>query len=71
MWVEKMKKGMKDMVAAFSTVEKIIEKPTAELTKEEAAKLLRSCGIIDGNNKIKPVYRSILTEGSKKPNDGK
>lgn len=61
-------KGMKDMVAAIYTIDKIIDAPTIKLSKEEAAKILRSCGILDNKNNIKPAYKKILTEESNKKN---
>ena len=64
-------KGMKDMVAALSTIDKIIETPTKKPTKKEAAKILRSCGILNNKNNIKPAYKKIITEGSNEKNDRK
>lgn len=66
-----MMKGMKDMVAALLTIDKIIETPTKKPTKEEAKKILRSCGILDNKNNIKSAYKKIITEGSNTQNDGK
>lgn len=57
------------MVAALLTIDKIIEAPTKKPSKEEAAKILRSCGILDENNNIKPEFKEILTEGNNKKND--
>jgi len=67
--VKKMKKGIKDMVAALSTIDKIIETPTKKPTKEEATKILRSCGILDNKNNIKSAYKKIITEENYEQND--
>lgn len=66
-----MMKGMKEMVAALSTIDKIIETPTKKYSKEEATKILRSCGILDKRNNIKPAYKEIITEGSTIKSDRK
>ena len=43
-------------------IEAIINSPTPNYTREYAQELLRSCGVLDENNEIMPIYRDILTE---------
>lgn len=62
-------KGTKAMTAALLTIDKIIEKPTKKPTKEEAIKILRSCGILDNKNNLKSAYKKILTEESNDQHD--
>lgn len=50
------------MRAILLTIDKIIEKPTKKPTKEEAVKILRSCGILDNKNNIKSAYKKILAK---------
>ena len=69
--VKKMMKGMRNMVAALLTIDKIIKTPTKKPTKEEATKILRSCGILDNKNNIKSAYKKIITEGNDEQNDVK
>lgn len=71
MGAEEMTKGMSDITAALLTIDKIIETPINVPSKEEAASILRSCGILDKNNKIKSAYKKIITEGSNGKNDSK
>ena len=46
------------------TIDEIIKTHTITTppTKEEAKEILRSCGILDKNYKIRPAYRDILIE---------
>lgn len=59
------------MVAVISTIDRIIETPSTKPTKEEAEKILRSCGILDRNNNIKPAYRQMLSNESRNKNERK
>ena len=43
-------------------IEAIINSPTPNYTREYAQELLRSCGILDDNNEIIPVYQDIIKE---------
>lgn len=63
-------KGIKNMVTALLTIDKIIESPTKKISKEEAMEVLRSCGILDKNNNIKSAYKNILTKEKDVKNDG-
>ena len=38
----------------------IINSPQPNYTREYAQELLRSCGILDDNNEIVPIYRDII-----------
>lgn len=51
---------MKDKAAITAEINRIIESPSKKPTKQEAMKTLRSCGILDKNNKLKPVFKGIL-----------
>lgn len=62
---------MRNMVAVSSTIDKIIETPTKKPSKKEAEKVLRSCGIFDKNNKIRPAYKKIITADTPDKNDNK
>ena len=42
-----MRKRKKDMTAIAYALSEIIEKPQEKLSKKEAEKILRNCGIID------------------------
>ena len=53
-------RGMKRMVAISAEIDKIIESPQKKLTKQEAMKMLRSCGILNKNNGVKTAYKEIL-----------
>lgn len=56
-----MRKGMVDMVTISRTIDKIIQTSSRTPSKQEAQKVLRSCGIFDQKNNIKPAYRNIIT----------
>ena len=43
-------------------IDTIISNPHPDYTREYAQELLRSCGILDDNNEIVPIYRDIITE---------
>lgn len=60
------KRGMKDMVAISTKIDEIIASPSKTPTKEEAVKLLRSCGILNENNNLKKAYKGIVTKVSDK-----
>lgn len=43
-------------------IDAIISNPHPDYTREYAQELLRSCGILDDDNEIVPIYRDIVTE---------
>ena len=55
-----MMRGMRDMVAISAEINKIIESPSKKPTRQEAMKMLRSCGILNKNNGVKLAYKEIL-----------
>ncbi len=63
-----MGKGMEDMSAIAYALSEIIEKPQEKLSKKEAEKILRNCGIIDHSNKIQPAYVKIVVPKDQKKN---
>lgn len=63
-----MRKGMNDMSAIACALSEIIEKPQEKLSKREAEKILRNCGIIDHSNKIQPAYIKIVVPKDQKKN---
>lgn len=64
-------RGMDDMVAIAAEINKIIESPSKKPTKQEAEKILRSCGILNKNNGLKTEYKEILTKDVSKKNGSK
>lgn len=64
-------RGIDDMVAIAAEIDKIIESPSKKPTKQEAMKMLRSCGILNKNNGIKTEYREILTKDVSKKDGNK
>lgn len=53
-------RGMNDRAAISTQINQIIESPSKKSTKQEAVKMLRSCGILNKNNKLNPAYKEIL-----------
>lgn len=53
-------RNVKNMVATSIAVDKIIEAKTKKPSKQEAAKILRSCGILDSQNNIKSAHKDIV-----------
>lgn len=64
-------RGIDDMVAISAEIDKIIESPSKMPTKQEAMKILRSCGILNKNNGLKTEYREILTKDVSKKDGNK
>ena len=64
-----MMKGIDDMASVSNKINRIIRTPSKKPTKSEAAQMLRSCGVLDQNNKVRPEYKKIFSEGSKNNND--
>lgn len=58
--------GMRDMVVALMTVDKIIETKNKKPNKTEAARILRSCGILDDKNNIRPAYKGLVIKQENK-----
>lgn len=56
-----MRKGLVNMVAVANTIDRIIGTSSKTPSKQEAQKVLRSCGILDNRNNIKPAYKKIIT----------
>lgn len=48
------------MIATMRKVRQIIKEPVEVPTKEEAARMLRACGVLDENNKLMPAFKDIL-----------
>lgn len=44
----------------FEKIEEILNTPIKEFSEEEAAEMLKSCGILDELGNIEPVYKNIL-----------
>lgn len=44
----------------FEKIEEILNAPTRKFSAEEAAEMLKSCGILDELGNIKPAYKNIL-----------
>lgn len=55
-------KSIKNMMTVSSIIDEIIKAPTETPSREDATKILRSCGILDENNNIKSEYKEILIE---------
>ena len=66
-----MKEVAKNMSAIAYTLEKIISEPQKNLSKDEAQKILRNCGIIDHNGNITPAYSKIVTYKTNKTDASK
>lgn len=45
---------------AFEKIEEIFNTPIKEFSEEEAAEMLKSCGILDELGNIEPAYKNIL-----------
>lgn len=43
-------------------IDAIINSPTPNYTREYAQELLRSCGILDDDNKIVPAFQDVIKE---------
>lgn len=43
-------------------IKRIMEKPSKIPSKQEAARVLRSCGIFDAQNNLNPVFREIFVQ---------
>ena len=71
MEVDKTVKGIDDMVSVSMKINRIIKTPSKKPTKAEAAQMLRSYGVLDQNNRVKPEYKKIFSEGSRHNNDVK
>ena len=48
------------MVETYRKIQAFLAEPLKPHTKEEAARILRSCGILDENNEIMPAFKDIL-----------
>lgn len=48
----------------MDVAEKVIDKLVGNITKEEAAEVLRNCGILNNNNELKEAFKGILSKGS-------
>ena len=66
-----MQKGLINMVAVTRTLDRIIETSSKTPSRQEAQKVLRSCGILDNQNNIKPAYKKIITGGSSRKHGSK
>lgn len=53
------------------TIIKVATSPGKSLTKSEAKSILRNCGILNKDNKIKNAYRNIVLEASGSANERK
>lgn len=69
--VDRMEKGMRYMVTAMLAIESIIESPTKKPSKADAAKMLRSCGILDENDNLYPAFKNLLVKETKGRNGKK
>ena len=59
------------MVETYRKIQAFLAEPLKPHTKEEAARILRSCGILDENNEIMPAFKDILykKESAEEDND--
>ena len=48
------------MLETYRKIQAFLAEPLKPHTKEEAARILRSCGILDENNEIMPAFKDIL-----------
>ena len=48
------------MTQVSAKINKIINARTAKPSRVEAQKILRACGVLDRNNKVKSEYRGII-----------
>lgn len=44
----------------FEKIEEILNTPTQKFSEEEAAEMLKSCGILDELGNVKSAYKNIL-----------
>ena len=66
------RKGLRDMSAIMYALNEIVAKPQEKLTKAQAQKILRNCGIMDHSNQIQPAYKKIVVpKDQKKDGAGK
>lgn len=63
---QKGKKGLKDMSAIQYALDELVTKPQEKLTKAQAQKILRNCGIMDQSNQIQPAYKKIVVPKDQK-----
>lgn len=63
-------RGMKETMAVTMMIEKVLESKTKKPNKDEAARILRSCGVLNNKNVMKSVYKGIFIEKSVE-NNGK
>lgn len=66
-----MRKEMMNMATISQTIDRIIETSSKVPSKQEAQKVLRSCGILDSKNNIKPAYKKIIIESCSRKNGHK
>ena len=59
-------RGLRQMMEISAKIDKIIETPSKKPTKQEAMKVLRSCGILNRNNGVKAAYKDILVKKASK-----
>ena len=56
-----MHKGLKYKLDVFDKIDRIVQSPTKRLSKSEAIKILRSCGILNRDNDLNEAYKEILS----------
>lgn len=66
-----MQRGLREMMEFSLAIDKILETPIKTISKKDAEKLLRSCGILDKNNNLRPAYKDIIIKDSNTKNDNK
>ena len=59
-----MKKGMREMATMAIAIEHIIQASPKTPSKQEASKVLRSCGILNSKNEVKSAYKTIVIKSS-------
>ncbi len=50
------------MSAVAITIEEVLKTPSKQYTREEAQQILRQCGVLDKNNRVKSAYKDILIQ---------
>lgn len=58
------KMGVDHMKATNETIVSVINSPTKRISSGEAKEILRNCGILDENNRVKDVCWDIIMQGN-------
>lgn len=57
-----MQEGMKEIMSAAAIIEKIINEPIPDYTKEEATELLKSLNVMDKNGEFVEEFKPYIVD---------